>query len=170
MELQRNPPPNTDPNVRIFSIRGTPQQLEKARQLIDERIGVGGLAYCAPLIFMSAHVATVWVGEGWAGGRRDDTRGYTSRIHQMDLMECISARPCPLTLSVGFLFFNTSVVSLSAAGSRAGRKRQLRLESLQPRSRHSSSAVKSNLFIIFFFSLQQQCRLINVCLTQLIFS
>lgn len=44
VELQRNPPPNTDPNVRIFSIRGTPQQLEKARQLINERIGVGGLA------------------------------------------------------------------------------------------------------------------------------
>uniref|UniRef100_A0A671YSK0 Far upstream element (FUSE) binding protein 3 n=1 Tax=Sparus aurata TaxID=8175 RepID=A0A671YSK0_SPAAU len=43
VELQRNPPPNTDPNVRIFSIRGTPQQLEKARQLIDERIGVGGM-------------------------------------------------------------------------------------------------------------------------------
>uniref|UniRef100_A0A8C7YQJ1 Far upstream element (FUSE) binding protein 3 n=1 Tax=Oryzias sinensis TaxID=183150 RepID=A0A8C7YQJ1_9TELE len=44
VELQRNPPPSTDPNVRIFSIRGTPQQLEKARQLIDERIGVGGLS------------------------------------------------------------------------------------------------------------------------------
>uniref|UniRef100_A0A3P8WMK8 Far upstream element (FUSE) binding protein 3 n=1 Tax=Cynoglossus semilaevis TaxID=244447 RepID=A0A3P8WMK8_CYNSE len=44
VELQRNPPPNTDPNVRIFSIRGTPQQLEKARQLIDERIGVGGMS------------------------------------------------------------------------------------------------------------------------------
>uniref|UniRef100_A0A3Q3FWT5 Far upstream element (FUSE) binding protein 3 n=1 Tax=Labrus bergylta TaxID=56723 RepID=A0A3Q3FWT5_9LABR len=37
VELQRNPPPNTDPN-----------QLEKARQLIDERIGVGE-KYC-PLI------------------------------------------------------------------------------------------------------------------------
>uniref|UniRef100_A0A3Q2X7R0 Far upstream element (FUSE) binding protein 3 n=1 Tax=Haplochromis burtoni TaxID=8153 RepID=A0A3Q2X7R0_HAPBU len=43
VELQRNPPPNTDPNVRIFSIRGTPQQMEKARQLINERIGVGGI-------------------------------------------------------------------------------------------------------------------------------
>ncbi|XP_061149437.1 far upstream element-binding protein 3 isoform X2 [Syngnathus typhle] len=43
VELQRNPPPNTDPNVRIFSIRGTPQQLEKARRLIDERIGAPGL-------------------------------------------------------------------------------------------------------------------------------
>uniref|UniRef100_A0A665WCI3 Far upstream element-binding protein 3-like n=1 Tax=Echeneis naucrates TaxID=173247 RepID=A0A665WCI3_ECHNA len=66
VELQRNPPPNTDPNVRIFSIRGTPQQLEKARQLIDERIGVGGLApdplryypklLLSSLIFMSTHV------------------------------------------------------------------------------------------------------------------
>uniref|UniRef100_A0A8C8ESV4 K Homology domain-containing protein n=1 Tax=Oncorhynchus tshawytscha TaxID=74940 RepID=A0A8C8ESV4_ONCTS len=43
VELQRNPPPNTDPNVRIFSIRGTSQQMEMARQLIDEKIGVGGL-------------------------------------------------------------------------------------------------------------------------------
>lgn len=41
VELQRNPPLNTDPNVRIFSIRGTPQQMEMARQLIDEKIGVG---------------------------------------------------------------------------------------------------------------------------------
>ncbi|XP_017579805.1 far upstream element-binding protein 3 isoform X2 [Pygocentrus nattereri] len=43
VELQRNPPPNTDPNVRIFSIRGTPQQIEMARQLIDEKIGASGL-------------------------------------------------------------------------------------------------------------------------------
>lgn len=57
MELQRNPPPNTDPNVRIFSIRGTPQQLEKARQLIDDRIGVGGLAP-APLVLPQN--AIVW--------------------------------------------------------------------------------------------------------------
>lgn len=41
VELQRNPPPNTDPNMRVFSIRGTPQQMEVARQLIDEKIGVG---------------------------------------------------------------------------------------------------------------------------------
>uniref|UniRef100_A0AAY4BIA6 K Homology domain-containing protein n=1 Tax=Denticeps clupeoides TaxID=299321 RepID=A0AAY4BIA6_9TELE len=43
VELQRNPPPNTDPNVRIFSIRGTPQQMELARQLIDEKIGASGM-------------------------------------------------------------------------------------------------------------------------------
>ncbi|KAJ8285659.1 hypothetical protein GJAV_G00029480 [Gymnothorax javanicus] len=44
VELQRNPPPNTDPNVRIFTIRGTPQQMELARQLIDDKIGGSGLA------------------------------------------------------------------------------------------------------------------------------
>lgn len=43
VELQRNPPANTDPNVRIFSLRGTPQQLDKARQLIDERVGAAAL-------------------------------------------------------------------------------------------------------------------------------
>ncbi|KAK6315988.1 hypothetical protein J4Q44_G00135120 [Coregonus suidteri] len=43
VELQRNPPPNTDPNVRVFSIRGTPQQMEMARQLIDEKIGASGM-------------------------------------------------------------------------------------------------------------------------------
>lgn len=89
VELQRNPPPNTDPNVRIFSLRGTPQQLEKARQLIDERIGVGGLS-SAPhhtppkmllfgLIFMSAHVkAGSCRGELGCcspGGQQDVTRG-----------------------------------------------------------------------------------------------
>ncbi|XP_046695065.1 far upstream element-binding protein 3 isoform X1 [Silurus meridionalis] len=44
VELQRNPPLTTDPNVRIFSIRGTPQQMEMARQLIDEKIGASGMA------------------------------------------------------------------------------------------------------------------------------
>ncbi|XP_065107104.1 far upstream element-binding protein 3 isoform X1 [Paramisgurnus dabryanus] len=43
VELQRNPPPSTDPNVRIFSIRGSPQQIEMARQLIDEKIGATGM-------------------------------------------------------------------------------------------------------------------------------
>uniref|UniRef100_A0A673XEE5 Far upstream element (FUSE) binding protein 3 n=1 Tax=Salmo trutta TaxID=8032 RepID=A0A673XEE5_SALTR len=68
VELQRNPPPNTDPNVRIFSIRGTSQQMEMARQLIDEKIGVGGLMPPPPpnknnllsgLIFMKVHVKGV---------------------------------------------------------------------------------------------------------------
>ncbi|XP_005992186.1 far upstream element-binding protein 3 isoform X2 [Latimeria chalumnae] len=43
VELQRNPPPNTDPNVRIFTIRGSPQQIEHARHLIDEKVGSPGL-------------------------------------------------------------------------------------------------------------------------------
>ncbi|XP_030391052.1 far upstream element-binding protein 3 isoform X2 [Gopherus evgoodei] len=41
VELQRNPPPNTDPSVRIFTIRGVPQQIELARHLIDEKVGTG---------------------------------------------------------------------------------------------------------------------------------
>jgi len=40
VELQRNPPPSTDPNTRVFTIRGTAQQMDVARQLIDDKIGV----------------------------------------------------------------------------------------------------------------------------------
>lgn len=40
IELQRNPPPNADPNMKMFTIRGTPQQIDYARQLIEEKIGV----------------------------------------------------------------------------------------------------------------------------------
>uniref|UniRef100_A0A8C6PLV5 K Homology domain-containing protein n=1 Tax=Nothobranchius furzeri TaxID=105023 RepID=A0A8C6PLV5_NOTFU len=39
VELQRNPPPATDPNTRVFTLRGTGQQMELARQLIDDKIG-----------------------------------------------------------------------------------------------------------------------------------
>ncbi|XP_048844482.1 far upstream element-binding protein 1 isoform X2 [Brienomyrus brachyistius] len=39
VELQRNPPPNTDPNLKIFTIRGSPQQIDYARQLVEEKIG-----------------------------------------------------------------------------------------------------------------------------------
>ncbi|XP_041530673.1 far upstream element-binding protein 3 isoform X5 [Microtus oregoni] len=49
VELQRNPPPNTDPNLRIFTIRGAPQQIEVARHLIDEK--VGGASLGAPAAF-----------------------------------------------------------------------------------------------------------------------
>ncbi|KAM4697040.1 far upstream element-binding protein 3 [Rhinophrynus dorsalis] len=49
VELQRNPPPTTDPSVRIFTIRGVPQQIELARHLIDEK--VGGTSIGAPSSF-----------------------------------------------------------------------------------------------------------------------
>uniref|UniRef100_H3C6W8 K Homology domain-containing protein n=1 Tax=Tetraodon nigroviridis TaxID=99883 RepID=H3C6W8_TETNG len=39
VELQRNPPPSTDPNTRVFTIRGSAQQMDVARQLIDDKIG-----------------------------------------------------------------------------------------------------------------------------------
>uniref|UniRef100_H3CK02 K Homology domain-containing protein n=1 Tax=Tetraodon nigroviridis TaxID=99883 RepID=H3CK02_TETNG len=41
VELQRNPPPSTDPNTRVFTIRGSAQQMDVARQLIDDKIGAG---------------------------------------------------------------------------------------------------------------------------------
>uniref|UniRef100_A0AAR2K0I2 Far upstream element-binding protein 1 n=1 Tax=Pygocentrus nattereri TaxID=42514 RepID=A0AAR2K0I2_PYGNA len=40
IELQRNPPPNADPNIKMFTVRGTPQQIDYARQLVEEKIGV----------------------------------------------------------------------------------------------------------------------------------
>ncbi|XP_034021107.1 far upstream element-binding protein 3-like isoform X2 [Thalassophryne amazonica] len=43
VELQRNPPPSTDPTTRVFTIRGTAQQMEVARQLIDDKIGGSGI-------------------------------------------------------------------------------------------------------------------------------
>ncbi|CAJ0967134.1 unnamed protein product [Ranitomeya imitator] len=39
IQLQRNPPPNSDPNMKLFTIRGTPQQIDYARQLVEEKIG-----------------------------------------------------------------------------------------------------------------------------------
>ncbi|XP_077580074.1 far upstream element-binding protein 1 isoform X2 [Stigmatopora nigra] len=39
IELQRNPPPNADPNVKMFTVRGSPQQIDYARQLVEEKIG-----------------------------------------------------------------------------------------------------------------------------------
>uniref|UniRef100_A0A8C6TW80 Far upstream element (FUSE) binding protein 1 n=1 Tax=Neogobius melanostomus TaxID=47308 RepID=A0A8C6TW80_9GOBI len=39
LELQRNPPPNSDPNIKMFTVRGTPQQIDYARQLVEEKIG-----------------------------------------------------------------------------------------------------------------------------------
>ncbi|EHB01767.1 Far upstream element-binding protein 1 [Heterocephalus glaber] len=49
IELQRNPPPNADPNMKLFTIRGTPQQIDYARQLIEEKIG-GHLYPMGPMV------------------------------------------------------------------------------------------------------------------------
>lgn len=40
IELQRNPPPNSDPNIKMFTVRGSAQQIDYARQLVEEKIGV----------------------------------------------------------------------------------------------------------------------------------
>lgn len=46
VELQRNPPPSTDHNTRVFTIRGSAQQMDVARQLIDDKIGVRTAEAC----------------------------------------------------------------------------------------------------------------------------
>lgn len=61
VELQRNPPPNTDPGVRIFTIRGVPQQIELARHLIDEKVGVSSISALFSVIFRHAVVTLGYV-------------------------------------------------------------------------------------------------------------
>lgn len=41
VEISRQPPPNGDPNFKLFTIRGSPQQIDHAKQLIEEKIEVG---------------------------------------------------------------------------------------------------------------------------------
>ncbi|KAG7491432.1 hypothetical protein MATL_G00003480 [Megalops atlanticus] len=38
VEISRQPPPNGDPNFKLFVIRGTPQQIDHAKQLIEDKI------------------------------------------------------------------------------------------------------------------------------------
>lgn len=40
VEISRQPPPNGDPNFKLFTIRGSPQQIDHAKQLIEEKIEV----------------------------------------------------------------------------------------------------------------------------------
>uniref|UniRef100_A0A8C2ZI74 KH-type splicing regulatory protein n=1 Tax=Cyclopterus lumpus TaxID=8103 RepID=A0A8C2ZI74_CYCLU len=40
VEISRQPPPNGDPNFKMFIIRGSPQQIDHAKQLIEEKIEV----------------------------------------------------------------------------------------------------------------------------------
>ncbi|XP_056263627.1 far upstream element-binding protein 2-like isoform X2 [Pseudoliparis swirei] len=47
VEISRQPPPNGDPNFKIFIIRGSPQQIDHAKQLIEEKIE-GPLCHVSP--------------------------------------------------------------------------------------------------------------------------
>uniref|UniRef100_A0AAQ4QBR8 K Homology domain-containing protein n=1 Tax=Gasterosteus aculeatus aculeatus TaxID=481459 RepID=A0AAQ4QBR8_GASAC len=47
VEISRQPPPNGDPNFKLFIIRGSPQQIDHAKQLIEEKIE-GPLCHVGP--------------------------------------------------------------------------------------------------------------------------
>ncbi|TNM85427.1 hypothetical protein fugu_007698 [Takifugu bimaculatus] len=45
VKMTHQPPPNGDPNFKLFTIRGTPQQIDHAKQLIEEKIEVRSSQY-----------------------------------------------------------------------------------------------------------------------------
>ncbi|KAM9394313.1 far upstream element-binding protein 2-like [Pholidichthys leucotaenia] len=59
VEISRQPPPNGDPSFKLFIIRGSPQQIDHAKQLIEEKIegplcplgpGPGGPGPAGPMV------------------------------------------------------------------------------------------------------------------------
>lgn len=42
VEISNQPPPNGDPNFKVFVIRGSPQQIDHAKQLIEDKVEVRG--------------------------------------------------------------------------------------------------------------------------------
>lgn len=54
VEISRQLPPNGDPNFKLFVIRGSPQQIDHAKQLIEEKIEV----QCGQLEWVGVGVAT----------------------------------------------------------------------------------------------------------------
>lgn len=53
VEISRQPPPNGDPNFKLFIIRGSPQQIDHAKQLIEEKIE-------APTILICSYTSESW--------------------------------------------------------------------------------------------------------------
>lgn len=49
VEICRQPPPSGDPNFKLFIIRGSPQQIEHAKQLIEEKIEVHDVVPFSPI-------------------------------------------------------------------------------------------------------------------------
>lgn len=75
VKMTHQPPPNGDPNFKLFTIRGTPQQIDHAKQLIEEKIevrssrrsgnGLQGDLTALPLCCPGAAVSSG--GRSWSG-------------------------------------------------------------------------------------------------------
>lgn len=78
VEISRQLPPNGDPNFKLFVIRGSPQQIDHAKQLIEEKIEVCPLvlvkvpsppwiAHCSCHFFPQGPLCPVGPGPGGPG-------------------------------------------------------------------------------------------------------
>uniref|UniRef100_A0A8C2ZIP7 KH-type splicing regulatory protein n=1 Tax=Cyclopterus lumpus TaxID=8103 RepID=A0A8C2ZIP7_CYCLU len=79
VEISRQPPPNGDPNFKMFIIRGSPQQIDHAKQLIEEKIevfgggpgpggpGPGGPGGCPLLCSGASPGGPQYCPQGWGG-------------------------------------------------------------------------------------------------------
>ena len=58
VEISRQPPPNGDPNFKLFTIRGSPQQIDHAKQMIEDKIEVGAHTYTHAQTRSTNHILT----------------------------------------------------------------------------------------------------------------
>lgn len=79
VEISRQPPPNGDPNFKLFIIRGSPQQIDHAKQLIEDKIEVPQTPLLCFILMCSLVLSGLnllegspvpcWTWTGWAGPR-----------------------------------------------------------------------------------------------------
>ena len=58
VDMLRQPPPNGDPNLKLFIIRGTPQQINHAKVLIERKIEVSTVLVFSCIRLKQNHVSS----------------------------------------------------------------------------------------------------------------
>uniref|UniRef100_A0A3P9DDE5 KH-type splicing regulatory protein n=1 Tax=Maylandia zebra TaxID=106582 RepID=A0A3P9DDE5_9CICH len=85
VEISRQPPPNGDPNFKLFIIRGSPQQIDHAKQLIEEKIEVPGRRLYTRYSSCSSRSSSSRRGGGSAsttGGQQDYSAAWAEYYRQ----------------------------------------------------------------------------------------